>query len=130
MTLSNSNVKNIRFGESYYYIKFELSIKEEGSLSFITTFILFCYLNLTVLVFNWFWGKRKLCSILSVICVANQDMHVAGLRYYLYFQNLALLYRSQCAMSESITNCIFKGDNDVGSFLYFSKILFFSLIYV
>lgn len=127
MTLSNSKVKNIRFGESYYHIKFELSIKEEGSLTFIPTFILFCYLNLTVLVFNWFWGKRKLCSILSVICVANQDMHVAGLLYYLYFQILALLYRGQCAMSESMTNCIFKGDNEVVPFCTFQK--FFSFFF-
>lgn len=54
-----------------------------------------------------------------MICVANQDMHVAGLHYYLYFQNLALLYRSQCAMSESMINCIFKGDNDVVPFCTF-----------
>lgn len=62
-----------------------------------------------------------------MICVTNQNMHVAGLHYYLYFQKLALLYRSQCAMSESTTNCIFKVDNDVVSLCTFQKFFSFFL---
>lgn len=61
-------------------------------------------------------------------CVANQDLHVAGLHYYLYFQNLALLmYRRQCATSESTTNCIFKVNNDVVSLCTFQKFFSFFL---